>query len=161
MERIVLVSDSHMRTNILDRIEKMYPDANRYLLCGDSSLPKNSIGRFISVAGNHDYVNYKDEYETEIEGNRILMVHGHLFGIYPGNITNLIEYATSRKYDIVFYGHTHIFMNEVINGIRFINPGSIFFSRDMSEPSFAYIEIDGKDIKVQRIEIPYKKGEKW
>lgn len=159
MRRIILVSDTHMRPKILERVIELYPAVDEYLMCGDSSLPKKEIFNFESVQGNHDYVNYPKEIIKDIEGNKILMTHGHFQCIWPEHIEDLISYAKGLKVDLVFYGHTHIYMDEVIDGIRFINPGSLFFNRDMSDPSFAYIEIDGKNVTVKKETIPYSENE--
>ena len=156
MKRIVLVSDTHMRNKILERVIDMYPDADEYITCGDSSLPKKELLKFESVSGNHDYVNYPKEIIKEI-----VITHGHLYGIYPEHIEDLIDYAKSIKADLVFYGHTHIYMDEVISGIRFLNPGSLFFNRDMSDPSFIYMEIDGKNVNAEKITIPYTENERY
>lgn len=60
--------------------------------------------------------------------NKILhLVHGHHLD------------KENNKYkngDIVFYGHTHISKFEVINEVKFINPGSITIPKENTKKSF-------------------------
>ena len=53
-----------------------------------------------------------------------------------------IEAAKEEGCDIVFYGHTHSFYNNVVDDVYFVNPGSTFYNRDMSDPCYAIVNID-------------------
>ncbi|MBE6143633.1 MAG: phosphodiesterase [Erysipelotrichaceae bacterium] len=46
------------------------------------------------------------------------------------------ENSNYQKGDIVFYGHTHVSKCERINGITFINPGSITLPKENTKKSF-------------------------
>jgi len=60
---------------------------------------------------------YKEVFEIEIDGKKIIVYHGSSKPI----TRSLIK---SGLYDAVFTGHTHKLANETINGILHLNPGS-------------------------------------
>lgn len=61
--------------------------------------------------------------------------------------------------DIVFYGHTHISNYQIINGITFINPGSITIPKENTKKSFivlfsnkcVWIDLDGNILREEII----------
>ena len=56
MLRIVVVSDSHRNTQVLERIASLEKKSDLFLHCGDAcDLPQN-IKPFISVKGNCDFL---------------------------------------------------------------------------------------------------------
>ena len=76
------------------------------------------------------------------------MIHGNG---YTWSMNVFVDKAKKEKVDTVFFGHTHIFMDDYYNGIRFINPGSIYNNRDLTPPCYAIVTIDDDDqIKVGR-----------
>jgi predicted phosphodiesterase len=48
--------------------------------------------------------------------------------------------------DVVLHGHTHVPRNEVVEGVRFLNPGCVTRPNRGAPPSVAVLEIaaDGK-----------------
>lgn len=60
--------------------------------------------------------------------NRIYMSHGHVYN--PDNLPNV------SGGDIFLYGHTHIAKDEIINGVRCINPGSISLPKNGQKNSY-------------------------
>lgn len=150
MKKLLVTSDSHLRKNILNIIRDENPDMDYYINLGDSVLPKNELKDWICVLGNHDYVNLDEEKILNIEDKKILLTHSHLFNVNMINKEELIEYAKNKNIDIVLYGHIHLFKDEIINGIRFINPGSAIYNRDGTNPSYAVVEIDSDEIKAFR-----------
>jgi len=112
-------------------------DANNYT---------NSI---LDKASKHFISEMMDEFrEIEIDGKKILCVHGDLSDIYWGKMCNdeLLNVNYS-KYDFVLSGHTHIpslrnFINkEKTHKTVFINPGSIGQPRNLN-PNCQYCVID-------------------
>ena len=67
----------------------------------------------------------------------------------------LARYAKKVHCDIVFYGHTHIPQDITVDGIRCINPGSIWHNRDGSKPSYMIIRLDDKNIEVEKKEYKF------
>ncbi len=148
MKKILLLSDNHHDMRSLQIALQAHPDCDYYLHCGDSEFPKNKLRPFLSVRGNNDYdYSYPREITLDIEGRHILMTHGSYFEEI------LVNRAKDLKCDTVFYGHTHTFTDKTLEGIRLVNPGSTRHNRDWSEPCYAIVMIDGKDLTVKRINI--------
>ena len=76
-------------------------------------------------------------------GHVIYAVHGHEQGAYYG--TDVIEReCKAAGADIALYGHTHI-AAEIRRSVYVVNPGSISYPRSLTPPSFAVLELDGKN----------------
>ena len=76
-------------------------------------------------------------------GHVIYAVHGHEQGAYYG--TDALEReCEAAGADIALYGHTHI-AAEIRRSIYIVNPGSISYPRSLTPPSFAVLELDGKN----------------
>lgn len=139
--RILLVSDSHGNSEALDKLLKLYPSMDLFLHAGDLEADEQSIRPFDCVKGNCDHFSNLPErriIHTPI-GNLLMM---HL--PYPPK--DII-----KEYDIkVFiYGHTHRRKFELVNGIYYINPGSISFARDGHDLSYAIVEISEEKVSVE------------
>lgn len=67
-----------------------------------------------------------------IEGKRIFITHGHLY-----NKDNMPKLA---KGDTVIHGHTHIFDEVDIEGIKIINPGSISYPKNNNPHTYGVLE---------------------
>jgi len=150
-QRIVILADTHVgdRTPeiepaLLRAIEAERPD--RIFHAGDVCKPE-AIERLTQIAptdavqGNRDwFMGYRLPLESrhEINGVRITLAHGHisiwqwflnyvvlfLFGTMSGH--RKFQTKLARKYpdsDVIIYGHIHSRHNEVMDGIRFLNPG--------------------------------------
>jgi uncharacterized protein len=59
---------------------------------------------------------YGDIGEVELDGKKIAFVH------FPEKAKEL---ARSGRYDIVFYGHTHLPWEEMVGGTKIANPGTL------------------------------------
>ena len=46
-----------------------------------------------------------------------------------------------EKVDVLLHGHTHVPRNEVIEGVRFLNPGCVTRPNRGSPPSVAFLEV--------------------
>src|SRR5690606_37028455 len=109
MSKIVDVSDNHGLVKELEEIHHRHKDeANFFIHCGDSMLSTNHpvLKSYICVSGNCDYSKFPKELLIEIEGKKILILHGHRHSI-KYNYDILYNYAKSKDAEIVLYGHTH------------------------------------------------------
>ena len=152
MLKICLCSDNHGDMSSINKILTDNPACDYYFHCGDSMLPPEEMEPFVSVEGNNDWsYDYPKDRLFEIGGHRIYMFHGTG---YTFSKKLLIDKAKSVKADIVFYGHSHTFADNEFNKIRFINPGSTLYNRDLTSPSYArvYLLDDGK-VRVERIDL--------
>ena len=152
MLKIVLMGDNHGDRDSFMKILEDNPCADYYLHVGDSGMSQEELEPFVSVKGNNDWqYEFPKHKILEIGKHRIFMLHGENYA-WARNL--LTEKAKQEDCDTVFFGHVHLFCDELENGIRMISPGSSFYNRDMSNPSYArvYIEDDGKII-VERIDL--------
>ena len=154
--KIVVVSDSHGRDDALEYVLQQHGDAYAYIHCGDLDADPGAFPRFVTVGGNNDiFYDYPDEQILSIGTHRIFIVHSHQF-MYSRRSQQLADAAKERSCDIVCYGHTHIAADETVDGIRLINPGSLWRSRDGRGPSYALLNIDGDTVDVQFEFLPQK-----
>ena len=56
--------------------------------------------------------------------------------------------------DMVIFGHSHKYLEQVIDGKLWLNPGSCGKRRFGQEISFAVLTIEGKGYQVQKIVLP-------
>lgn len=82
-----------------------------------------------------------DYSEVLADGKRLFLTHGHHFG--PDQLPNLPEGS------LFLSGHTHVKMDEVRNGIRCLNPGSVSIPKDGSHSCMIYEE---GEIRVEILE---------
>ena len=149
--RIVVISDSHGRGNIVEKILYAQSSAKHVFFLGDCVSDIEDFEflfpqmRFHIVAGNCDYFSTQPTTALEIiEGKRIFFTHGHTFYVKGGD-GPLIENARKNAYDIVLYGHTHTSKILYDDGIYVVNPGSCSRGRD-GKQSYAVIDIEKNGI---------------
>lgn len=145
--RIVVISDSHRRTHIIDKILASQPEARHVFFLGDNVADIEDFEYlytdklFHAVSGNCDYMSTVPCVGVEtVAGKKILYCHGHTFSVKSG-VTRLIETAKTNNCDIVLYGHTHASQILYADGLHIVNPGSCSSPRDGSRPSYAVIDI--------------------
>lgn len=146
--KIVVVSDSHRNTEILDQIAKS-TNADLYLHAGDSCLPEPLIRPFLSVRGNCDSYPYEMNRTITLGGVKLYITHGHFM-----SKRRIVRNARMNNCLIAIYGHTHISSIEKIEDIYLINPGSVAYPRGKTKSS--YIEInytDENDIDIKIVEL--------
>jgi putative phosphoesterase len=149
--KIVVASDSHRDTEILDKIASL-TNADVYLHAGDSALPAELIRPFISVRGNCDSYPYEISRFIECGDLKIYITHGHLF-----SKKRIVKNAKANGCHIAIFGHTHVPEIEEVEGIYLINPGSVSFPRGSKVKT--YIEINYHDLSDLNIKIVEIKGE--
>lgn len=141
------MSDSHRRTNaLLEIIERHKDNADLFLFLGDGNddldealmiYPNINIDR---VSGNCDFGSPYPAYkEITFGGKKILFTHGHPFYVKHG-YQDIQRQAKLDKIDICLFGHTHVPYVEKIDGIYYMNPGSV---RDCS---YGIIDIEPSGI---------------
>ena len=147
--KLVILSDTHglLRPAVQARLE----GADAILHAGDVNTPAvvealRGFAPLYIVRGNND----KDWAEqlphdltVRMEGRKIFMVHNRK------EIENLPEDA-----DIVIFGHSHKYFEQVIDGRLWLNPGSCGKRRFGQEISLAVLTADGKDYQVRKIVLP-------
>ncbi|WP_125607671.1 metallophosphoesterase [Lapidilactobacillus bayanensis] len=153
--KLVVVSDSHGDEQILQVIVDHYQgQVDALIHCGDSELSWDDPLRqhFQIVQGNMDFdQNFPLTVTTEIAGQKILVVHGHRYGVNFG-LEQLALLAQEQQADLVFYGHTHQLACAMNQQRLFLNPGSISQPRGRFvslRGTYAVVEVNGAEINVQ------------
>lgn len=152
--QIVLVSDTHGRNEVFAQLRERHPVANAYLHAGDSETDPLNLDGFASVQGNNDYYSsHPEQLVLDLGGVKILMVHSHQYNA-SNRLAGLVSRAKKYGATLVFYGHTHVFHVEEVDGITLVNPGSLWRNRDFTPESYALITISEVEIDIQRIDFP-------
>ena len=65
-----------------------------------------------------------------------------------------IEIAGARRAracgcQALFHGHTHMRLDQEVEGVRILNPGSLFFNREEALASYACVDLDNGQIRCQ------------
>lgn len=146
--RIGVMSDSHGSSRYVDRAVELAGEVDMWLHCGDivedAEYLKNSSGVPVAaVLGNNDLFadGLPKEDVLEIEGHRILITHGHYYGVRY-DVEELVESAIAQGCDIAIYGHTHVVYKRKHKGVTVINPGSVALPRDSMSPSFMVMDLE-------------------
>ena len=148
--KLVILSDTHGSTQAVERVFSEQPDAALYLHAGDvlgdaeylatlvgaelnaGAEDEKAAPRVIGVPGNTDWPDGNQPLARIVcaAGHRILLAHGHSFGVqYTTKF--FADAAAESNCDIAVYGHTHIKVNQQgPEGIWLFNPGSVGIPKD-------------------------------
>ncbi|WP_078379492.1 metallophosphoesterase [Sutcliffiella halmapala] len=141
--KVVIVSDNHGQKEVLQQIKtRHHEDVDHFIHCGDSELPLKSgeMNGFDAVRGNCDFdSNYPEQLTKKIEENRLFVTHGHLYQV-KSSLLPLRYAAEEVGANVVCFGHSHIAGAEYLDGILFVNPGSIALPRMTRDKTYAIIE---------------------
>ncbi|KFM98948.1 metallophosphoesterase [Bacillus clarus] len=149
--KALIVSDSHSSVEELQQLKGKYEGKVDVMIhCGDSelTLDHEELKGFRVVKGNCDYANFQDEIVTDVEGIRFLVVHGHRHNVKM-TLQTLAYHAEEVGAHVACFGHSHVLGTELMDGVLFINPGSILLPRSRVEKTFALLEMDEKHIEVR------------
>ena len=157
--KVLVVSDTHgVVKPFINELEK-HKDAELIIHLGDHVSDAKEIQRHTDipmrmVRGNTDY--YSDNTPwielLNLEGHKVLITHGHNEKVSYGPATIFYK-AKECDANLAFHGHTHVFFDEVIEGIRIVNPGSAGFDRGGEYESYVVMNIDKDNIEIERIRL--------
>ena len=152
--KVLIVSDTHGKDENLEAA--VYKEAPFDLLihCGDVEGREIFTEALVDcpccmVSGNNDFfTDLPREEQIELCGKRILVTHGHYYGVSMGH-EEIVEKTKAKDCQAVIYGHTHRPVVEEEDGILVINPGSLTFPRQQGRrPSYAVMDVEeGKDLQ--------------
>lgn len=147
--KILIFSDSHGSTFGMKSVIERNRDADVLLHLGDGRVEFERIAALypqmdaFAVDGNCDARQTEAFAERilTLAGVKLLMTHGHRFGVREG-ISRYLAYAASRGVRCALFGHTHIPLEyyDSDSGITLFNPGSIAQPRE-GRQSFGTLEI--------------------
>lgn len=143
--KVIIMSDNHSDVAVIEKIKQKYPDITHLVHCGDYCSSKQDDA-LIRVKGNCDYENIEEEKIVEIDGLRFLVVHGHLFSKLH-LIEDLFALAKYHACDVVCFGHIHRRVLEKRAGIILINPGSLSYNYDFTNPGYALFDTKSKEVE--------------
>jgi len=143
--KIVIVSDSHGDTEILNQIKLREYDADYFIHCGDFCIPEYLMDGWAHVSGNCDW---------GLEGQRELNIStpiGKIHVEHGDNIRmmmNIEKYLQETNCKLFVFGHTHVRQFTKYKDSYLINPGSLTRPRDSEFGSFLILEIDEENKKI-------------
>lgn len=160
MTKIAVVSDSHRMFRFVGEIRTQAGKIDWLLHAGDHMQDAERIAtslgveptRVRAVAGNCDYPHVQPtEQIVEIDGVRILMTHGHLFGV-KDNYHRVYYRAREVGARVAVFGHTHMPVIKDDGVVLLLNPGSLSQPRLPGDPpSCALLEVSEGQLTVQII----------
>lgn len=135
--KIVVISDTHGDLSALQRVAMIENDADLYLHCGDVEASPMDISPFAAVKGNCDYAypEYKFRYDVDTPFGKLHMEHYPLYG------TMLLKEMHNEGVRIFLHGHTHEREEEIVEGIRIYNPGSLVMPHDSPVGTYLILNI--------------------
>ena len=146
---LLVLSDSHGRPDLIEEaIRRVRPDG--ILFAGDGLRDLSRVETSCplwAVAGNCDWLTTpliinggvfepQNEELITVEGVRILLMHGHKYGVKSG-LGQAVARAVQRDADLLIFGHTHIPLElhlrpdggradfSVAKSLNLFNPGSL------------------------------------
>lgn len=146
--KVLVVSDTHGKSLTLEWVIENEEPFDALIHCGDVEGQEDYIQALVDcpvymVAGNNDFFSDLDrEMEIELEGLRMMITHGHYYGVSLG-VNELIDEAISRDIPVVLFGHTHRPAVFKKSGVTVMNPGSLSYPRQEGrKPSYLILNID-------------------
>ena len=142
--KILVCSDSHGNLdNLVRAVEREAPDRIYHLGDGwrdaqrlHAQFPDIPLEQ---VPGNCDWsVQSPAELLLTIRGKRILLCHGHTYGVKQ-SLLNAGYAAEEQDLDLFLFGHTHKPLVDKRGKTLFVNPGSI---GDWARPFYAVVTLE-------------------
>lgn len=140
--KILVCSDSHGNSEILNDLRNKRYDVTYFLHLGDSCLPKYLLDSYCAVKGNCDFIDLPRVKIIEIEGLKIHLEHGDGFRFN----SNPEKYVSELNCDIFLYGHTHKKYCGRVGNTYVFNPGSLTRPRDGDKGSYLILEVENKKL---------------
>ena len=150
MTLFLAFSDTHGDLTLVERVLAQYPQADGVLHLGDYTRDAQRLAQrhpdlpVHAVCGNCDIgvdaMQFPLERELVVEGKRLLLTHGHRYGVKSG-YGRLAARAAAGAFDLALFGHTHIAADVQVQGVHLLNPGSPAHPKGMDLPSYALVEI--------------------
>jgi putative phosphoesterase len=154
--KVLIMSDSHGLTKeIADIVNRHKNEVEFMFHCGDSELSAKSteLKSFQGVKGNCDFgSDLPNELLIDVNGISLYLTHGHLYNV-KSTLMNLKYRALELNAKIACYGHSHIAGAELIDGILFINPGSIRLPVMRKQKTYVILEVVGNKANIMFYEV--------
>jgi len=153
--KLGLISDTH---GFLDpQLTRTFRGVDHILHAGDIGpdfliAQLEAIAPVTAVLGNNDDSPCFPLTQVKVLGDVKFFVH-HI--VSPRALTEELKARiATAKPDVVLFGHSHQKCDQVINGVRFVNPGYAGKPRFGAERSVALLEIAGQQLAVRFVKLP-------
>jgi uncharacterized protein len=148
--KIGLISDTH---GYLDpRVAGLFAGVAHILHAGDIGSDRiiaelETIAPVTAVLGNNDdSPNFALTRTVELDGRKFLVHHI----VAPRSLTDELRLRIARERPaVVVFGHTHQPFSEIIDGVRFVNPGYAGKPKFGAARSVALLTLGGKHLDVE------------
>ena len=130
MKRIGIISDTHGDASAIRACAILGAEADEWYHLGDHASDTEILRRYTdkpiySVQGNCDFnAGIPLSRVMQVEGRRVLLMHGHGYGVAPKYTYRACLYAEEQECDVLLYGHTHVSEISTYGSILIVNPGS-------------------------------------
>lgn len=152
--KIGLISDTH---GFLDpRLPKIFRGVDHILHAGDIGpdyliAQLESLAPVTAVLGNNDNSPCFPLTQVVQLAEAKFLVH-HI--VTPRALTDELKARVAKeKPDVVMFGHSHQQFDQVIKGVRFVNPGYAGKPKFGAERSVALMEVSGKNAEVRFVKL--------
>ena len=146
--KIIVMSDSHGASFLVQRVVKLHNDADLFVFLGDGERDLPAVGErfpdlpFFAVRGNCDLRSaLSSSMVCAIGGRRFFLCHGHLFQVkYEPGLDTLLSAGRQAGAEIILFGHTHLQLCEERNGVLLFNPGAVGRT---AHPCYGVLTLEG------------------
>ena len=149
--QIIVMSDSHHNSTVLQTVIERHRDADLFLHLGDGAEAFSQLAerypelRMLGVTGNCDFRIFRKDTATISCGiAKVFYTHGHQYNVKRGR-EELMRAAAAQNANVVLYGHTHVARLEYKDGCHLMNPGSLAEPR-VGVASYGAIDVTEKEI---------------
>ncbi len=146
-----IISDTHGR--LPSSVSEAFKGVDLIIHAGDIGEPDildalDKIAPTIAVRGNMDFGQWASRLAAEeaivINRTRLVVLH---------NVFRFKPKPEKSAADVVISGHTHRPLQEVDQGVLYINPGSAGYPKYGHSPTVALLQIKGQSLRVQVVDL--------
>ncbi|MDB4895331.1 MAG: putative phosphoesterase [Firmicutes bacterium] len=160
MVRVAVFSDTHGEFTNLESVLPQFGPVDWLLHAGDHFGDAAQVGRrlglgperIVAVVGNCDAPQTEPaQVVLEIGGVKILLTHGHHYGV-KSTLDRILYRAAELEVRVAVFGHSHIPVNGQDGGVLLFNPGSLTAPRlPQDPPSCGILEIAGGQVTARHL----------
>lgn len=128
--KILVITDTHRQINKVLNVLYDIPDITNVIHLGDMVRDADDIQEkfpdkiYHKIQGNNDMLSFaRPMVVLCLCGHNIFAAHGHSYGVKSG-YSFLAKSASDMGCDIALFGHTHRYADEVLCGVRCLNPSN-------------------------------------